>query len=167
MGWINNQLVGGHCFTIYPLGNQAGVRKWNQSHANEVTMTLVDRHALPDYYLPNDGRVYSGVCWVGAIKGKYALEKCSKIKIGLNQQPTLHANIVLLFTPSTSVRKPNQCGEWKPYRDEVTTKHYWTAMQCTGVPSFSYELAEFFWRFPNEFEMLRTRYRLKIGKVGN
>ena len=36
-----------------------------------------------------------------------------------------------------------------------------------GVPSFSYELAEIFWRFPNKFEMFRTRYRLKNGKVGN
>ena len=35
-----------------------------------------------------------------------------------------------------------------------------------GVPNFSYELAEFFWRFPNVFAMIRTRYRLKIVKVG-
>jgi hypothetical protein len=36
-----------------------------------------------------------------------------------------------------------------------------------GVPNFSYELAEIFWRFPNEFTIIRTRYRLKIFKVGN
>ena len=36
-----------------------------------------------------------------------------------------------------------------------------------GVPNFRYELADFFWRFPNEFAMIRTKYRLKIVKVGN
>ena len=36
-----------------------------------------------------------------------------------------------------------------------------------GVPTFSYELAEFFWRFPNEFAMIRMRYRCKIVEVGN
>jgi hypothetical protein len=36
-----------------------------------------------------------------------------------------------------------------------------------GVPRFIYELAEIFWRFPNEFAMIRTRYRCKIIKVGN
>ena len=36
-----------------------------------------------------------------------------------------------------------------------------------GVPNFSYELDKKFWRFPNEFAMIRTRYRLKIVKVGN
>ena len=36
-----------------------------------------------------------------------------------------------------------------------------------GVPRFSYELAEFFWRFPNEFAMIRMRYRCKIVEVGN
>ena len=35
------------------------------------------------------------------------------------------------------------------------------------VPNFSYEQAEFFWRFPNEFAMIQTRYRIKIVKVGN
>ena len=36
-----------------------------------------------------------------------------------------------------------------------------------GVLNFGYELAENFWRFPNEFAMIRTRYRLKIVKVRN
>ena len=36
-----------------------------------------------------------------------------------------------------------------------------------GVPNFSYELAENFWRFPNEFATIRTRYRLKIVQVRN
>ena len=36
-----------------------------------------------------------------------------------------------------------------------------------GVPNFSYKLAEIFWTFPNEFTMIRRRYRLKIVKVRN
>jgi hypothetical protein len=36
-----------------------------------------------------------------------------------------------------------------------------------GVPRFSYELANFFWRFPNEFAMIRMRYQYKIVEVGN
>ena len=35
------------------------------------------------------------------------------------------------------------------------------------VLTFSYELAEFFWRFPNEFAMIRMQYRCKIVEVGN
>ena len=41
--------------------------------------------------------------------------------------------------------------------------------QCNvrGVPRFSYELADFFWKFPNEFTMIRMRYRCKIIEDGN
>jgi hypothetical protein len=53
-----------------------------KSHVDEVAMTPMDRYALPNYYLCNGGRVYSGVCQVGAIKGQYAPEKCSKINLG-------------------------------------------------------------------------------------
>ena len=36
-----------------------------------------------------------------------------------------------------------------------------------GVPRFSYELAGVFWRFPNEFAMIRMRYQCKIVEVRN
>jgi hypothetical protein len=36
-----------------------------------------------------------------------------------------------------------------------------------GVLRFSYELAEVFWRFPDEFAMIRMTYRCKIVEVGN
>jgi len=36
-----------------------------------------------------------------------------------------------------------------------------------GVLRFSYELAEFFWRFPNELIMIRMMYWCKIVEVGN
>ena len=36
-----------------------------------------------------------------------------------------------------------------------------------GVLKFSYELAGFFWRFPNEFAIIRMKYGCKIVKVGN
>ena len=36
-----------------------------------------------------------------------------------------------------------------------------------GVPRISYELAKKIWRFPNEFAMIRMRYRCKIVEVRN
>ena len=36
-----------------------------------------------------------------------------------------------------------------------------------GVLRFSYEIAEFFWRFPNEFVMIGMRYPCKIVEIGN
>ena len=49
----------------------------------------------------------------------------------------------------------------------ILTKIFMLERNERGVPNFSYELAEIFWRFPNEFAMIWTRYRLKIVKVGN
>ena len=45
--------------------------------------------------------------------------------------------------------------------------NYVLTRNVRGVPRFSYELANFFWRFPNEFAMIRMRYRCKIVEVGN
>ena len=45
--------------------------------------------------------------------------------------------------------------------------NYVLTCNVRGVPRFSYELAKFFWRFPNEFAMIRMRYRCKIVEVGN
>jgi hypothetical protein len=46
-----------------------------------------------------------------------------------------------------------------------TCKH--SGSNVRGVLRFSYKLAEFFWRFPSEFAMIRMRYRCRIVEVGN
>ena len=43
---------------------------------------------------------------------------------------------------------------------EVGQLVYEVLINERGVPNFSYQLAEIFWRFLNEFAMIRTRYRL-------
>ena len=43
----------------------------------------------------------------------------------------------------------------------------WGSGNVRGVPRFSYKVVNFFWRIPNEFIMIRMRYRCKIIKVGN
>ena len=49
----------------------------------------------------------------------------------------------------------------------IMDSYDWLLPNVRGVPSFGYELAKKIWRFPNELAIIRTRYRLKIVKVGN
>ena len=46
-------------------------------------------------------------------------------------------------------------------------KWYELQPNVLGVPRFCYVLAEMFWRFPNEFAMIRMRCRCKIVEVEN
>ena len=49
----------------------------------------------------------------------------------------------------------------------ITKEKSQSRCNVQGVPRFSYELSDFFWRFPNEFAVIQMRYQCKSVEVGN